>query len=107
MHDYDAELEELRALKKDDHYHFSIDFEYIVKNNGDDDYEVGTATMEIDVDWDDDNAGYRISYYCDSMYEIDPNEGNGDLDSFYESACEMEVLDNLESMGITAELITN
>ncbi len=99
-HNYDAELEELRTYKQDDHYHFSIPFEYIKKNYGNDRYDIAEAVMEVDVDWDNANAGYVISYDCPDKYNIDPLEGNGDIDEFYNSEVETKVLDQLYSLGI-------
>ena len=48
---------DLDSLKRADCYHFSIPFEYIEKNYGNDIYEVAIACMEIDVDWDESNGG--------------------------------------------------
>lgn len=93
----------LDTLKKEDSYHFSIDFEYIEKNYGDDQYDIATATMEVDIIWDSDVHGYRVSYYCPDEGLIDQNEGNGDIDDFYEHHIELEVLDRLKSMGIYAD----
>lgn len=51
--EYETEEDYLKTLKKDDSYHFSIPFEYIEKNYGEGNYDIGTAYMEIDVQWDD------------------------------------------------------
>ena len=102
---YHDEDEELRTLKKDDSYHFTIPFEYIVKNHGDDTYDVATTDMEVDVEWDESEIGYSISYHVPEMYLIDPAEGNGDEEEFYHAWVEQEVLSRLESMGITAEAL--
>ena len=99
------EDEYLESLKKDDHYHFSVPFEYIKKNLGDDNYELAELTMEVDVDWDDSNNGYQISYDAPGFYEVDPNEGNGSLEEFFDSAVEDTVLSQLSSLGITSEAI--
>ncbi len=94
------EEEYLDSLKREDSYHFSIPFEYIVKNYGNDRYDVDTAYMEIDVVWDPDYHGYQISHYVPDMYKIDPNEGNGDEEEFYRNLVYFEVMDKLDSLGI-------
>lgn len=98
--EYETEEDYLRTLKKDDCYHFSIPFEYIKKNYGDGNYDIGTAQMEIDVQWDDICCGYIITHNCPDMYKIDPNEGNGDENEFYEEIVQSIVLDELEALGI-------
>lgn len=103
-HDYDAELDQLRSRKQDDSYHFSYEFTYIAKKLGDDEYQDGTATMECDVVWDDAEAGYRVSYYVPEMHMIDPAEGNGGADSFYEYQVEPELMRDLDSLGIDSSL---
>lgn len=97
---YEREEDYLRTLKKEEHYHFSILFEYIKKNYGDGNYDIGTAQMEIDVNWDDMCCGYRITHSCPDMYKIDPNEGNGDENEFYDNCVEQIVLEKLEELGI-------
>lgn len=100
---YATEEDYLDSLKQDDHYHFSIPFEYIVKLYDNDECDVDEAVMEVDVDWDDSEHGYKVSYECPDMYKIDPAEGNGDEDEIYENIVESDVLRQLESMGITCE----
>ncbi len=95
----------LDSLKQEDSYHFSIDFEYIEKNYGNDEYDIAIATMEVDVVWDSKDHGYKISYYCPDEELIDPNEGNGTVDDFYQHIIKFEVLDELESLGIPTEAI--
>lgn len=97
--------EDLSYLKKDDSYHFSIPFEYIQKNYGDDNYDMAIAYMEVDVIWDDAEQGYQMYYSCSDEYLIDPNEGNGSLEDFWEYDVEDEVRDELESYGIYTEAI--
>lgn len=101
--EYDNEDEYLMSLKQDDSYHFSIPFEYIEKNYGNDNYDIATTNMEVDVQWSDSELGYKISYYAPEDYLIDPAEGNGDIDEIYETAVEPIVLEELDSMGITSE----
>ena len=100
---FEHEEDYLDSLKQDDHYHFSVPFEYIAKNYGNDEYDIAEAVMEVDVDWDDSEHGYRISFNCPDMYKIDPAEGNGSEEEFYDSAVEPVVLGELDSMGITSE----
>ena len=102
---YQNEDEYLESLKKNDSYHFSIPFTYIKKNHHDDTYDDGVTNMEVDVQWDSYEHGYKISYHVPEMYLIDPSEGNGDEQSFYEYDVEPKVLSLLSSMGITAEAL--
>lgn len=103
---FDSDDEYLMSLKKDDSYHFTIPFEYIKKNYGNDNYDIGTTNMEVDVQWSDSEMGYSISYNVPEMYLIDPAEGNSDESEFYEySGVETEVRSRLASMGITAEAL--
>jgi len=104
FNDFDSEEDYIRSLKQKDHYHFSIPFEYIEKNYGNDTYDIAEAIMEIDVDWDESNLGYRISHYCPDMNKIDPAEGNGDEEEIYVHTIEQEVLERLDSMGISFEV---
>lgn len=99
------EDEMLDRLKKNDHYHFSIPFEYIEKNYGNNEYDIAVAYMEVDVNWDYDEKGYKISFYCNEENDIDESEGNGDLESFYSSYVEDIILEELDSLGIYAEAL--
>lgn len=101
--EFENEDEYLMSLKQDDSYHFTIPFEYIEKNYGDDQYDIATTNMEVDVEWSESERGYRISYYAPEEYLIDPVEGNGDIDEIYEYSVEPIVLQKLDSMGITSE----
>lgn len=98
--DYETEEEYLQSLKQDDSYHFSMEFEYIEKNYGNGQYDIGTATMEVDVNWDDSQNGYAVSYYCPDISNIDPAEGN--IDEIY-THIESDVLDELGELGIGPE----
>ncbi len=98
--EYECEEDYLRTLKKDDRYHFSIPFEYIKKKYGDGNYDIDTAIMEVDVQWDDVCCGYSISHSCPDMYKINSNEGNGNEDEFFENGVRDVVLDLLDEMGI-------
>ena len=100
---YRNEDEELRALKKDDSYHFTIPFEYIKKHYEGDDCDMETTVMEVDVTWDDSELGYAMTYHTPEMYLIDPAEGNGSEDDFFHDIVQPEVLSRLRSLGIEAE----
>lgn len=102
---YGDEDEYLETLKREDSYHFSVPFEYIKKNRGGDDDEIGTAYMDVDVQWSDSDHGYRISHYCSSMCDIDPDEGNGSEDDFYDDQVEDIVKDKLSSEGVSTEAV--
>lgn len=97
---YENEEAYLDSLKQDDHYHFSIPFEYIQTRHGDGDYDIAEAQMEVDVDWNEIEHGYSITYYCPDMHKIDPNQGNSGVDEFYDDQIENVVLEELDSMGI-------
>ena len=99
------EDEYLISLKKDDSYHFTIPFEYIKKNYGNDNYDIATTNMEVDVQWSALEKGYLISYYAPDIHLIDPAEGNGNEAEFYEYAVEQIVLDRLASLGITSDAL--
>lgn len=99
---FNVNFSALRCLRK---INRSIPFEYIEKDNGDDNFDIAEAVMEVDVDWDESEHGYKTSYYYPDMYKIDPAEGNGDERDFYEDIVEPIVLSRLESMGITAEAL--
>lgn len=102
---FENEDDYLDSLKQDDCYHFSIPFEYIAKNYGNDKYDIATTNMEVDVEWSDSEHGYKISYFAPEEYLIDPAEGNCDIDGFYEYDVSLAVQAELESMGITAEAL--
>lgn len=95
----------MASMKKDDSYTFSYQFEYIAKNHGNDQYDIGTATMDISVDWSDVQDGYVISYNVPDEHKIDPAEGNSDVEGFYEYDVEVRLLSDLASLGIGPELI--
>lgn len=96
---------DLDSLKRADCYHFSIPFEYIEKNYGNDIYEVAIACMEIDVDWDESNGGYTISYSCPDEYLIDSAQGNSGIDEFFENEVYFKLIGELDSEGISREAI--
>lgn len=93
------------ATKQDDHYSFSYEFEYIEKNHGNDQYDIGTATMNVEVHWDDAQDGYVISYDVPDMHKIDPGQGNGDAASFWDYDVETRALLDLAARGIHADSI--
>ncbi len=103
-HGFENELDYLRSIKKNDRYTFTYRFEYIAKNHGNDNYDIGTADMVVQVQWNDTEAGYTIAYDVPEMDKIDPAEGNGDAASFYESDVYWRLVSDLDSMGISSEL---
>jgi hypothetical protein len=84
---FENELDYLRSIKKDDSYTFTYPFEYIAKNYGNDNYDIGT-----------------VAYDVPEMDKIDPAEGNGDAASFYESDVYSRLVSDLDGMGINSEL---
>ena len=84
----------------------SIPFTYIKKNYGSDQYDNETAIMEVDVDWDESTLGYSITHHVPDMHLIDPAEGNGTEDDFWEDIVYIEVKDKLEAMGISVEALS-
>lgn len=103
--DYDTEEEYLDSLKKEDHYHFTVPFTYIKKKLGDDQYEDGTAIMEVDVDWDSFQHGYVITHHCPDMHLIDPAEGNGTADDYWNEVVIDDVWERLASLDIGSQAI--
>lgn len=101
---FEKELDYLRSIKKDDSYTFTYPFEYIGKNHGNDNYDIDTTDMVIRVVWNDSNAGYTMTYNVPDMNKIDPAEGNGDAESFYESDVHSRFEDDLDARGIGFEL---
>jgi hypothetical protein len=99
------ELDYLRSRKKDDSYTFTYAFEYIAKNHGNDNYDIDTASMVVRVEWEDSNAGYVVSYDVPDMHKIDPAQGNGGPQEFYENDVYWRLTDDLASLGIGSELM--
>lgn len=103
-HGFENELDYLRSFKKGDSYSFTYPFEYIAKNHGNDNYDVATADMVVRVEWNESEAGYSMTYDVPDMHKIDPAEGNGDAESFYESDVYRRFEDDLDALGIGFEL---
>lgn len=103
-HGFENELDYLRSIKKDDSYTFTYSFEYIAKNHGNDAYDIASTDMVVRVEWNDSVAGYNMSYYVPEMHKIEPSEGNGDAESFYESDVCFRFEDDLDALGIGTEL---
>ena len=61
--------------------------------------------MEVDVNWDQSQHGYAITYHCPDSYRIDPAEGNGTIDDFWHETVYFDVMDKLESLDIYATAI--
>ena len=102
---FETEEDYLDSLKQDDSYRFSIPFEYIEKNYGNDNYDIAETIMDIDVEWDSYEHGYKVSYSCPDADRISTAEGNEDLEGIYTDLIEGEVFEKLDSMGITAEAL--
>lgn len=102
---FETEEEYLESLKQDDSYHFSIPFEYIKKNYGNGQYDIGVTNMEVDVVWSELSLGYQISYYVPDMDLIDPEEGNSDVDEFYDWAVAPIIEEKLDDLGVFYEII--
>lgn len=94
--------DDMEQYHEEDTYHFSIPFEYIIQSERHDDEIIGTATMEVDLEWDEEDGGYRASYYSPDESLIDPDEGNGDIDDFYNDYVEDEVAERLDEMGVVS-----
>ena len=103
---FDTDDFDLESLKQEDHYHFSIPFEYIEKNYGNDKYDIATAYMEVDVDWDDSLVGYSVTYYCPDEGLIDQSQGNSDIDGFFEYDVSDILLEMLEDEGVSGEAMS-
>ena len=104
-HGFANEEDYLRSLKKDDSYTFSYEFEYIARNYGNDVYDIGNATMVVNVDWSDSQAGYVISYEVPDMHKIDPSQGNSGVEGFYDTDVYWRLVADLDSIGIGSDII--
>lgn len=106
-HGFPNEQDYLNSLKKDDSYTFTYPFEYIAKNHGNDNYDIDTVDMVVNVEWSDGEAGYMISYKVPDMHKVDPSQGNSDAAGFYEHDVYWRVISDLENLGIGPELIAS
>ncbi len=104
-HDFEKEYDELRALKKDDSYTFTYQFEYIAKNHGNDNYDIDTADMVVSVEWNDPDAGYEVSYVVPDMHKIDPTQGNSGAEGFWDYGVESRFRFDMGLRGIGSNLI--
>jgi hypothetical protein len=89
--------------KQDDSYSFSYPFEYIAANHGNDKYDIGTATMNVTLAWNDAEEGYRVDFDVPDMQKIDPSLGNGDARRFYEDDVYPRLMSDLAGLGIGPE----
>ena len=103
---YESEEKYQDSLKLEDSYHFSIPFEYIETNYGNDNYDFATATMEVDFTWSDWEHGYTLSYYSPDAAMIDPSQGNGSIEDFYEYGVRDKALELMDDEGIPVMAIT-
>lgn len=94
--------DDMEQYHEEDTYHFSIPFEYIIQSERHGDEIIGTATMEVDLEWDEEDGGYRASYYSPDESLIDPDEGNGSIDDFYNDYVEDEVAEHLDALGVVS-----
>ena len=97
---YENEEEYQDSLKLEDSYHFSIPFEYIETNYGNDNYDIAMATMEVDFIWSEWEHGYTVSYYSPDAAMIDQSQGNGSIDEIFEYEIRDRAMDLMCDEGI-------
>lgn len=90
----------------EDRYYFIESFEYIVSNDGFDNYETETADMEVEAIWDDLEEGYVFHIFCADEDKLSDYEGNGTLEDFFEEQVRSEVENKLWLEGIETESIS-
>ncbi|WP_454149322.1 hypothetical protein [Microbacterium lacticum] len=93
--------------KIEDSYYFSYPFEYIARNHGDDKYDIGYATMNISVVWNDSEEGYDVSYDVPEIGRIDPAQGNGDAADFFEHDVSQRLMSDLTAAGVGPDLLVD
>ena len=84
-------------------YIFSYTFEDIEKNYGNDNYDIGTATMNVNLSRNEAEDGYDVTFDVPEEYKIDPAQGNGDAHSFYEYDVYPRLMSDLGGLGIGPE----
>ncbi len=87
------------ANKQDDSYSFSYPFEYIAVNHGNDNYDIETTTMNVNLSWSEAEDGYILTYDVPEMHKVDPAQGNGDARTFYDDVYPRLMAD-LAGLGI-------
>jgi len=95
----------IRSLKREDSYHFSYTYEYIVRRfgDGDDDVELAIATIDITVSWDDTAPpGYITSYSVSAPTSI-PNQYTGSEDDLYDEIVDMYLVSDLQGYSVSSE----
>lgn len=90
----------------EDRYFFIESFEYIVSNDGNDNYETETADMEVEAVWDDTEEGYIFKIFCADEDRLADYAGNGTLEDFFEEQVRDEVESGLFLEGIEIEYIS-
>ncbi|WDF35289.1 hypothetical protein PTW37_17565 (plasmid) [Arthrobacter agilis] len=103
-HGFENEQDYIFSRKKEDSYTFTYSFEFIEKNHGNDNYDIGLADMVVRVDWSDSEVGYTVTYDVPEMHRIDPSQGNGDAASFYEYEVSSLLESDLDNLGIGYDL---
>lgn len=88
------------ANKQDDSYSFSYTFEYIAVNHGNDNYDIETTTMNVNLSWSEAEDGYNVVYDVPEMHKIDTAQGNGDARSFYDDDVYPRLMADLAGLGI-------
>lgn len=102
---HENEDDYIRSLKKDDTYHFSYPYEYIVNRHGDedDDVELANATVDIRVSWDDSSApGYELSYQVSAPTSL-PNDFTTSEEGIFREVRDTYLTNDLASIGISPE----
>lgn len=69
------EDDELESMKKDDSYFYSISFEWPVRD-GEGEWTTLSTTMDVEVEWNDYERGYEISFDCPDEDKIVNSGGN-------------------------------
>lgn len=93
----------IRSLKKEDVYNFSYSYEYIVKRygDGDDDFELAIATVDIRVSWDDTSVpGYTLSYQISAPTSL-PNDYTTTEEGIFQEVCGRDLVWDLIDIGIS------
>lgn len=101
--EFEDEDDYLRSLKLDDSYSFSYLYEYIADGSDDEDVQMETATLHVELSWDDSSApGYVVSYTVESPTPL-PNEWTGDADQLFSDRWG-EIQADAAACGISSEL---
>lgn len=99
---YDSEEDELDAMKMDDSYSFSIDFDWEVQDD-DGEWETLSTYMDVEAEWSDYNHGYEFSFDCPDEDRI--VESGGNLVECFNSAVHDEFLALMSAEGVPSDAI--